>query len=279
MNDLIRTLHRSVVPLACAGVVASLAPGCDLDQNVSNAEFRAAVDEVVLTGEAASLQDGVIEITTNFTLADGAAAVAEEVRTFVQSQMPCSTVDSTEPGTLVIDFGDLGDQCTYNGRTFAGVVTVSFEIDQDAVLVTHDYEEFTNGSVTMNGQALVTWADQSRRVETDFEFTGRGRTVTVDSDRTQTLLGGLGDGIEVDGERNWTGQRGTWHLDIDQVQMRGIDPVPQSGTYTLTNPEDKELSLSFERIDENTIEVVVAAGLRSRTFHVTSAGSVGDMSE
>jgi hypothetical protein len=259
--------------LCLAGSLAA----CDFERQdrATNAEFRAAMDEVALTGEVASMQDGVIEITTSFTIADGVEAVIAEVQAFVESQVPCSTITSPAARSLQIDFGTLDDACTYRGHTYAGVVTVSFEVGADEVVVTHDYDGLTNGRATMNGQAVVTWRDASRNVVTDFTFEGTsGGTVEVQSDRTQTLVGALGDGIQVDGVRDWTSDRGTWHLDIESVQMRGRDPVPQSGAYSLTNPDDKEFGLAFERLDEDTITVTISAGQRSMSFNVTSSGDV-----
>lgn len=265
---------HTIVIVACSALVG----GCDFERPVSQTEMRQAMDEVVLTGEAQSLEDDIIEITTNFTIGEGVAAIAREVREFAQSQIPCSTVTSPEPGSLVIDFGDLNDGCEYRGRTFAGVVAVQWEQTDEAVLVTHSYQGVTNGRVTLDGDALVTWNDRTRRVETDLRFTGENATVEVQGDRTQTPLGGIGDGIRVDGERQWTGPAGSWDLDIDGVEFRPVDPVPQAGSYTLTTPADKVVSLSFERVDEDTIAVTMTGPRRERVFHVTRAGNVKDMS-
>ena len=258
--------------------MAVVAGGCDLDfdADASASEMRAAMDEVALTGEAASLEDGIVEITTSFTLGDGLETILEEVRAFAQSQAPCSTVESPEPGTLVIDFGELADGCEYRGKTYAGVATVTFTLADDAVLVEHTYEGITNGRVTLDGGARVTWQDRSRRVETDFTFWAEEGSLEVASDRTQTPLGGLGDGIRVDGSRDWTSARGTWALDIDGVEMRAVDPVPQAGAYTLSTPEDHVLGMSFSRIDDDTIEVSMTGGRRDRVFHVTAAGDVSE---
>ena len=258
--------------------IAFGAAGCDLgvEGEATAAEMRAAMDEVALTGEAAGLEDGIVEITTSFTLGAGLEAILDEVRAFAQSQAPCSTVESPEPGTLVIDFGELGDGCEYHGKTYAGVATVTFTLSDDAVIVDHTYEGITNGRVTLDGGAVVTWQDRSRRVETDFTFTGRNGTLEVSSDRTQTPIGGLGDGIRVDGSRDWTSTRGTWALDIDQVEMRAVDPLPQAGAYTLTTPQDHVLGLSFARIDEDTIEVTMTGGRKDHVFHVTAEGEVSD---
>ena len=40
------------------------------------------------------------------------------------------------------------------------------------------------------------------------------------------------------------------------VEMRWVDPVPESGTYTLDTPSDKRITLDFERL----INIVVKAG-------------------
>lgn len=274
-------MHRNVLSggVLVLGLATSLGgAGCDFerDEPLTQVEFRDAMDEVVLSGEAAGLQDGIVEITTSFTIAGGIQGVLEEVRAFTESQAPCAQVDSPEEGTLRIDFGGLGDKCVYRGRTYAGVVTVSYVVGDDEVVVTHAYDELTNGRVTLDGNAVVTWSDRSRNVATDFVFSGPKGSVDVQSDRTQTLVGGFGDGISVSGFRNWRTDRGTWTLDIEDVEMRGLDPVPQAGRYTLTNPTDKAMVLSFERVDEDTIAVTIEGPRRSRTFNVTSLGGVDE---
>lgn len=250
------------------------ATACLPEGEATAAQMRQAMEEIVLTGEAQGLEDGVVEITTSFTLGDGLDSILAEVRAFAESQVPCSQVEMPEPGVLVIDFGDLNDGCTYRGKTYAGVATVSWEVTDDAVIVEHRYAGITNGHVTLDGDATVTWQDRSRRVETDLSFVGDDETLEVSSDRTQTPLGGWGDGIEVVGTRDWTSARGTWALDIDEVEMRAVDPVPQAGAYSLTTPDEHVLGLAFERVDEDTIAVSMTGGRRDHAFHVTSAGHI-----
>ena len=88
-----------------------------------------------------------------------------------------------------------------------------------------------------------------------------------EGDRVQKpLAGGIAEGFMVDGSRSWTGHMGrTWDLAIDSVEMRWADPVPQAGSYTLESPEGKTLSLSFSRIDSDSIEVTVT-GPRGRAL-------------
>lgn len=256
-------------------LVCALVPACDfMGDNVSNSEMRMAVDDVVATGQANSLEDGVVEITTSFTIGDGLLQVAQTVRSFVESQIPCSTVTSPSENTLVIDFGALEDECSFNGRTFAGTVTVSFEPSADSVVVHHTYEGITDGHATLDGTAEVTWTSTSRHIVTDFTFTGPRGEFSATSDRTQTRIGAIGEGITVAGERDWQGPNGELHLDIEDVELRAQDPVPQDGTYVLTLPSEKQLSMSFDRIDADTIEITVEGGRRDRVFRVTSAGDV-----
>jgi hypothetical protein len=51
--------------------------------------------------------------------------------------------------------------------------------------------------------------------------------------------------------------------------MRWDDPVPQAGSYTLVTPDDKTLSLSFSRVDTDTIGVTVEGPKRSFSFDVS----------
>jgi len=265
--------------LAPLALVSTLVPtvACQ-PAPASRAEMREALVEVTEIGAGLGAQDDVIELTTSFTLGQGVQEAAEEIRDFVQSQVPCSTV-TVAPGEVSIDFGDLSDSCVYRGRTYAGMVTVAIELPGDGARVTHTYEGFTGGRVTMDGTAVVDWSDAMRHVVTDMTFTTDDRTVTVQSDRTQSFSRCEGVDavcVAVEGERHWQSPRGEWDMTIEGVQARSIDPVPEAGTYTVLNPEAREIEMSFSRIDEDTIQVEIAGGRRPITFHVTAAGQVQD---
>lgn len=123
---------------------------------------------------------------------------------------------------------------------------------------------------------MVTWSLQdelSRHVVHELTWTrmSDGLTGTGTGDRLQRGLNGdVTQGLAIDGERTWAGTAGTWDLDIDGVELRWIDPVPQAGIYTLTTPSLKQMSLSFDRKDEDTITVTVASSDQSFDFDVTS---------
>jgi len=61
-------------------------------------------------------------------------------------------------------------------------------------------------------------------------------------------------------------------LDIDGIEARWIDPVPQAGSFYLTTPAKKEVTMSFVRVDEGTIAVTVKSGDKELTINVTSFG-------
>lgn len=261
----------ALVPALLALVACDQAPA-------SRTEMREAVVEVTELGDGLGAQDEIIELTTSFTLGQGVQAAAEEIRSFVQSQVPCSTV-TVEPGRVSIDFGDLGDTCVYRGRTYAGVVTVELELPGEGAEVTHTYEGFTGGRVTMDGTSLVTWNDATRHIVTDMAFVTEDHTTDLHSDRTQTFSrceGADAVCVHIEGERHWTSPRGEWDMAIEDVDARSIDPVPESGRYTVVNPAGREIAMSFSRIDADTIQVDISGGRRDITFQVTAAGQVTD---
>lgn len=269
---------RLLVPAAAAALLASTLAGCDF-RGASDAELRMAVDESVATGQAEAVQQDIIEISTSFTLGDALASALANIQAFIASQSACAIVTPTGDHGLSIDFGGLEDDCTYKGRTYSGVLTIDVEITDGATIVTHTATAFSNGKVTLDGTAIVTWTAESRHVVTDLTFDREGRVTDIEGDRTQRLLdpdAGLAGGIIVDGTRDWHNDRGDFALTIEAVEMRPIDPVPQAGTYDLTLPSGNSATLEFTRIDADTIEVRIDGPRRDRVFHVTSTGSVDE---
>lgn len=252
--------------------------GCprEKEESLTAAEARQALEEAALASEAESLTSSVVEISTNFSIGEAVEQAAMELGNFIESQLPCAEV-TLEKGKISTDWGVKPGNCTYEGHTLSGSSSMTISRnDTGDVLVRHEWMDLTNGRVTLNGSADVTWslAEGSRRVVHEARWTRNsdGKTGVGSGDRTQrTLDGGVLEGISVDGWRSWQGELGSWDLTIDNAEMRWIDPVPQSGKYTLGTPfNDKALSLSFRRIDANTIRVTVASGSRDFEFDVTS---------
>lgn len=252
--------------------------GCRIDP-LTGEEAQAAVEESAIDSQASALTAASVEIATDFTIGQAAEDAAGQVRSFVASQLPCAAI-AVSGHELSIEYGKNPGQCTFRGHRFAGMHVISIERDEaDQVVVHHAWDDFDNGRVSVTGTAVVTWNldDPSRRIQHELTWTrlSDGRSGVGSGDRTQRpLAGGIGEGFSVDGARSWDGMRGRWELDIDGIQMRWTDPVPQAGTWVLTTPEDKVISFEFARIDGDTIGVTASGGDRSIELKVSKLGVV-----
>jgi hypothetical protein len=273
-----RTARYLVLPTLSVGL-ALIWAACTTNMTYREALEAMAASATSAKGEAMTQE--IIEISTDFTIGEAVEDAAADLAAWLESQIECSTV--TRAGhTVTVDFGTLADDCTYNGHTYAGQWAVSIHSNtEDEVYVEHAWTALTNGEVTLDGTADVTWssAASSRRVVHDITWTDAEDSVDVTGDKTQVLLdpaAGIEAGIVVNGSRDWTAATGTWSLEIDAVEMRGQDPVPQAGSYALTTPDAKLAELVFTRLDEDTIECVLSAGTKSWTFEVSSSGQVSE---
>jgi hypothetical protein len=59
---------------------------------------------------------------------------------------------------------------------------------------------------------------------------------------------------------------------VNDVEVRWKDPVPQAGSFTLTSPKGRTLTLSFERVDADSIRVTITNGKNTFSFNVNSLG-------
>lgn len=253
----------------------------DDDKPMTLSEASQAVEEASMDGQASSITSNTIEITTSFTIGAAVEKAAEEIKGFIESQLPCAEVTLTG-AKLSVEYGKKAGNCEYRGQTYKG--THSIEVKKTApgeLEVHHDWIGVSNQRFKVDGSATVTWSasEKSRRVQHELTWTrlADGRTGKGTGDRLQTpLAGGLAEGIKIEGARSWTGERGTWDLAIKGVEARWQDPVPQAGAYTLAAPSGRSMSMAFERLDTDTIQVTVSSGTRSFKVKVNSAGDVGN---
>lgn len=256
-----------VLPLA-------LLPNCKKDDDAMTlAEAKQALDESQLSSEAMNLTSSSVDISTHFTIGQAVEAAADELRTFIESQLPCAEIQASK-GELDVTYGAREGNCTYRGHTYTGNHHMSVvRNDEGNVEVDHTWTDLSNGKVEVTGSAQVTWnfADGERRVQHELTWTriSDGKQGTGSGDRTQSVLeGGLFEGIQVDGSREWKSDGGQWDLAIDGVQMRWVDAVPQAGQYVLRTPKGKSAKLAFERVDSTKIQVTVSSGDKSFDFNV-----------
>jgi hypothetical protein len=259
--------------------VAALAAACDTD-DVRDDEMRSAVDEVVATGEAHGLESDLLELTTTDDGEDPPSrdhhGLRDKMHALIASQIPCSTLTKVGEDTLVIDFGTLDDECTFRDRTWAGIVTISYATKGDAIVATHDFDGITDGRVTIDGSATVTRTGESRHIVTDFSFDGPEHGFTATSDRVQTPLAD-GSGVHIDGTREWMREHGKVHVDIEGVEVRRGDSVPQAGSYEITREGGNVLTMSFTRADDENIVVTVDGPKGEKVFTVDDDDHIRDL--
>jgi hypothetical protein len=271
-------MNRAFCLLAALPLTLTLT-GCPKEGELTSAEAQESLQQASASSQAENLAAASVDISTNFTIGGALEKAAGELKTFIDSQLPCADV-TLDGATLTIEYGVNAGNCSYRGHTFSG--SSSLTVSKNAmneVEVDHVWTGLSNGVVRLDGTAKVTWnfSDQTRHVVHDVTWThlASGRTGKGTGDRTQKpLSGGITEGIQVDGTRSWTGARGSWDLAIDGVQMRWSDPVPQSGSYSLATPFDKSVSMSFSRVDSDTIKVTVAGAKREFSFTVSKAGAI-----
>ena len=268
---------------AVLGLPLLVLTGCPRDKEdpLTLGEATQALQQASDAGQAEGLTSASVDISTNFTIGQAVKDSAAELRTFIGTQLPCADI-TLEDATLTVVYGANPGNCTYKGHTFSGTHAISIERNEDAkIQVHHEWTDFSNGVVSLDGTADVTWnfADKTRRVQHESHWTHlkSGRVGTGSGDRLQSVLaGGLAEGIQVDGSRTWDGDKGHWDLAIDGVQMRWTDPVPQAGSYTLTTPFDKTVSMAFVRVNDATIKVTVTGPKHEFSFNVSRAGEIAD---
>jgi hypothetical protein len=257
--------------------------GCPRDKQdpLTLGEATQSLQQASDAGQAEGLTSAGVDISTHFTIGQALKDSAAELRDFIAAELPCAEI-TLENASLTIEYGAKPGACSYRGHSFSGTHAISIERNEDAsVQVHHEWTDFSNGVVSLDGSADVTWnfADKTRRVKHETHWTNlaSGRSGTGTGDRLQSVLaGGLAEGIQVDGSRAWDGDRGHWDLAIDAVQMRWTDPVPQAGSYTLSTPFDKSVAMSFERVNEQTIRVTVSGPKHEFSFDVSKLGEIAD---
>lgn len=272
-------MKRRGFALALAATAILGGQACKQPEEMTTGEALQAVQEASVSGDAENVTSGSIEITTDFTIGQAAENAAAEIRTFIESQLPCAGITVTG-ASLSVEYGAKAGSCTYKGNTYSGKheITVT-KNDMADVIVNHTWTKLSNGRVEVTGTAEVTWSatNKTRHVVHELEWTrlSDGKTGTGTGDRTQqALAGGLGEGFQVDGSRSWTSAAGKWDLSIEGVQFRWVDPAPQAGTYSLVSPKDKTITMTFSRVDDATIKATLKSGEKSFVFTIAKTGAV-----
>ncbi len=252
------------------------------DETMTEAELREAGAMIATTARADAMTGEVVQISTSFTIGAAVQDSLENLRAFYQSQIPCSTL-SLSGDTLTLDFGDLADPCTYQGRTYAGIQTLRVvSVEEGEVVLQHGFDGLTDGWTTLEGGATVTWSDRGSKRALVYDTTWADDTQVIDATGalTQALIdedAGLVAGVRIDGARQWLLEDESWELGIEGVEARGEDPIPQAGRYQLTNPDGKLLQADFARQDEDTIRMTLSSGRLTKIYDVSRITGVEEV--
>ena len=103
---------------AATALVPALLTGCP-QQGMTAQEAGQALEEVGIEAQAQALTSGTIEISTNFTIGGAVEAAAAEIKTFVETQLPCANI-TLEASTLTVEYGVNPGNCVYKGQTYSG---------------------------------------------------------------------------------------------------------------------------------------------------------------
>lgn len=258
---------------------------CGAEAPMTNLEALDALGQTMRSGQGDAATAQPIEISTEFTLGDAVDRAAQDLADFWASQADCTTVDVTG-ATITVDYGTLADGCLWNGRTYAGVTAATItSASIGDVQVDHAWTGFTDGRVTVDGDAVVQWDGSalSQDVTTTHTWTDNatGETVDVTGHHLLGALEGGGwfdGGITLEGARQWTTDDGDeWDLVFTGVEARWIDPAPQAGTFTVTSPAGKTLDLVFSRVDDTTIRADLVGARTPLAFEITALGQVTEV--
>jgi hypothetical protein len=172
----------------------------------------------------------------------------------------------------------LGVPCAYHGHELAGwhTVRVMRNADND-VGVHHEFADFRDTRVSLSGSADVTWSRTSgtRRVEHTLTYSvlegaSAGWQGQSYGDSTQLTLDA---GVRINGIRSWSSEHGDYMLEMQAIDQRFADSMPQLGAYDLTTPENQALTLAFGRIDTDNIRVTIQGAQRDLSFVVRADGA------
>ena len=143
-------MRNRVRGVALAMGAAAVFAGCTA---LTQAEAAEALDEAGLASEAAALVSGTVEIGTEFTIGDAAQAAADELRSFVETQLPCAEA-SIEGATLTITYGATG-RCLYRGQAYTGSHSITvMRNEMDDVVVSHVWDRLANDRAPKNSAYL-----------------------------------------------------------------------------------------------------------------------------
>jgi hypothetical protein len=245
--------------------------------SVENTEL--ALQESALTAQVDALVADAADQNSRFDIGQGFDNAAQQLAEQLAQELPCAAV-TRSGSTLNIVYDAVRADCTWHGRKLAGRHSVRVMRNADnEVSVHHELDDFRDEKLSLTGTADVKWSrtSGSRRVEHALTFvvlSGSDEGLTGDSEGDSTQLT-LEDGVRINGLRKWrSAERGTYVLEMQAIEQRFADSVPQQGAYELTLPTKDALTFAFGRIDTDNIRVTVQGAQQDLSFVVRADGTI-----
>lgn len=282
------TTHRALALGLLTAAPAAWLAGCGVDSDVTVEDARAAVREFDASSRSDLTTAPLVEVSTDVTIGEAIEDALDDIASFWESQAPCTAVSLDATG-ITVDFGSLDDNCLFNGHTFAGLDHISFDnLLVGDLQVHHAVDQLTNGDVTLDGDADVTWQGdgEGRNVAIDYTIADfvDANLVEVTGEHTIARLDPAlpvwDGGFTLDGTRSWTRGRATWSVDMDGLELLPTDAAPQAGDVVVTDPKGRELAITYGRLDGDTVTATVTLPSgKVVVFFVTPDGEVVDGDE
>jgi hypothetical protein len=250
--------------------------GCEDPPGLTEAEARAALDQVVLSTVGQATLGPMIELATGFELGVPVADAATELTGLIGTAAPCAG-PTVADATISMTFAG----CAYEGHTYSGASTVTVLANETtSVEVAHAWTGLADEAATVDGTTAVEWSGEgmglTRHVVHDLTWsTPDGAAVESTEDHLQALMRpgeGLAGGVVVNGTREWTVGGEVWSAVVNDVELYNADLVPEDGSYTLLAPTGREYDVAFDALEGDVISVVVDEALGRWTLEVDRRG-------
>jgi hypothetical protein len=252
--------------------------GCNLADEVS--EARAQLESALSTQRMASMESDMVAAHRGGPLPTDPLSFAEDLAAFIESQAACSTV--VEDGdTVTVDFGDVNDDCTYQGHTYGGVMVATIAESEGVLIATLQLDGLTDGIATLTGEVYIDLAESKRLIASDVHISMTGGC----------LGGERAEHAEDEGARD--DRRGPPH-EGEEGERHGPPPgpppesdvvgervqVPLDGSFEIGVIENGSRTMSAEGGDAEitTVDLATRAGeIIPESGSITMVGPPGTM--
>ena len=277
-------------------IIALLCAACDQG---TQSELSSAYEEAVVQTRSSQTVGDTMAFRQQGAPMDP-LMLAADLEAFIASESDCATI--IQDGNIVtVDFGE--DGCAYLDRTLTGSLSADISEGDNTTIVALELYDLGDGIVTLNGSADASLTDTERSFNTDFHISHSADTdpacdrsegeegapdgeqsaegppegpprppaeVDMVGSRTETPLDGSFDvGIIVNGSRQMSADEGDASMTETGIEIVAGELVPQAGTIVHDSPRGA-VTMTFSRVDDNTIEINIEGERGSESFQVDS---------